>query len=696
MSSPVQISREGAVAVISVDQPPVNALAQPVRSGLLAAFAAAEEDPAVRLVLLYCAGSTFIAGADIREFGKPPQAPLLGEVTRALENCGKPSLAVLHGSTLGGGLEVALACHYRIARRDARLGLPEVKLGLLPGAGGTQRLPRLVGVAQALEMIVGGEPIAAQQAERCGLVDALFDGEPLAAGLAYAEQLLAQAAPVRRSGERALPVCEDSAGLLATKRAEVVAGQPGLFSPLRCIAAVEAASSLPLETGLQRERALFLECLESPQRAALIHKFFAERRAAKVAGLGGVQPLAIERAAVVGGGTMGVGIALALAGAGLSVRLLERNGESLEAALRRADAMLQASVRRGSLDAAQKVERLARIVGALDYAELAEADLVIEAVFESIEAKREVFAALNRVCKAEAILASNTSSLDLEQIAEFSGRPSQLLGLHFFSPAHVMRLLEVVRGARTAPVVLASALRLARRLGKSAVVVGVCDGFVGNRMALQYVREAELLVEEGASVAQVDAALREFGMAMGPFAMLDMSGLDIWASMRRRQRARLPAGQRMPRLLERLCAAGRFGHKSGAGFYLYPDGSRQPQPNLTYDQLFPELSSAPKTTVDAESLWQRPLYALINEGARLLDEGIAQRASDIDLVFLAGYGFPAHRGGPMFLAEQLGLDRVLQRIREFHQLHGAHWQPAPLLERLVASGQCFADLEPQG
>ncbi|MBE7373787.1 3-hydroxyacyl-CoA dehydrogenase NAD-binding domain-containing protein [Pseudomonas lopnurensis] len=699
MSSPVHLAREGAVALIRVDNPPVNALGQPVRAGLLEAFAAAEADAQIKVVVLLCAGTTFIAGADIREFGKPPQAPFLVDVTQAIENFNKPSLAVIHGSALGGGLEIALACHYRIARRNARLGLPEVNLGLLPGAGGTQRLPRLAGVAVALDMIVGGEPITADEAERNGIVDQVFEGELLSAALAFAEQLLVRGTGPRRTGEADVPVVAtaNNASLLETKRDEVQRSLPGLFSPLRCIAAIEAATVLPLAEGLKREGMLFQECLQSPQRLALVHKFFAERKAGKIKGLdSAVETRPVASVAVIGGGTMGVGIALSLASAGLSVKLLELDADRLATALQRATDTLGKSVRRGSLSEQAMRQRLALIEGVTDYAALAEVDLAIEAVFEDIAAKQAVFEALDRVCKPGAILASNTSSLDLDRIAAFTRRPQDVVGLHFFSPANVMRLLEVVRGAQTSDSVLASAMQLGKRLKKIAVVVGVCDGFVGNRMALSYVREAELLVQEGASVQRVDGALREFGMAMGPFAMLDMSGLDIWQSMRQRQRATLGAGQRLPNLLDRLCAVGRFGQKSGAGFYLYPDGSRTPQPDLELVELLDELSSCPQLDIDPQSLWQRPLYALINEGARILEEGIAQRASDIDVIFLTGYGFPAQRGGPMFYADQLGLDKVLQCIRGYHRCFGANWQPAPLLERLVAEGKTFAELDQQG
>lgn len=693
MSEVVRVERQGDVALIKVDNPPVNALGHAVRDGLLRAFREAEADAAVRAVVLLCEGRTFMAGADIKEFGKPPQAPSLPEVVEAIEASSKPSVAVIHGTALGGGLEVALACHYRIARADAQVGLPEVKIGLLPGAGGTQRLPRLAGVERALEMIVSGNPVKAPQALEYGIVDALVEGDLAEAGLAHARRLLAEGHGPRRTGERQV---QGDASLIAAKRVDVEKRMPGQFSPLRCIEAIEAATQLPLAEGLKRERELFQQCLESPQRAALIHAFFAEREAAKIAGLPADTPVRnVQQAAVIGGGTMGVGIALCFANVGIPVKLLEIDPSALDRALQRARGTYQASVERGSLTADAMEKRLGLIQGVLDYEALADVDLAIEAVFESMEVKRQVFERLDAVCKPGAILASNTSSLDLDEIAAFTQRPQDVVGLHFFSPANVMRLLEVVRGKATSAEVLASAMQIGKRLKKVSVAVGVCDGFVGNRMIFQYGRQAEFLLEEGASPAQVDKALRDFGMAMGALAVRDLSGLDISHAIRARQRPNLKPGQTLPTVLDHLYAAGMLGQKTGAGFYLYPEGSRTPQENPALQAMLEESAAARGITrqpVSDEHIVERCLFALVNEAARILDEGIAQRASDVDLIFLNGYGFPAWRGGPLFHADRLGLDHVLQRIREFHQRFGAWWEPAPLLERLVAEGRRFADL----
>ncbi|WP_313220217.1 3-hydroxyacyl-CoA dehydrogenase NAD-binding domain-containing protein [Stutzerimonas nitrititolerans] len=699
MSELVRLQRRDEIALIIADNPPVNALGQAVRQGLLQAFQAAEADPQVRAVVLVCEGSTFFAGADIKEFGKPPVAPSLPEVIDVIEGCSKPSVAVIHGTALGGGLEVALGCHYRIARTDARVGLPEVKLGLLPGAGGTQRLPRLAGVAKALEMILGGAPVEAGEACEYHIVDELFEGDLVDAGLAYARRLLQEGRGVRRSGEQTRGLeGTDNAALIAARHAEVVKRSPGLFSPLRCIAAVEAATRLPLAEGLERERELFLECLNSPQRAALVHAFFAERQAAKIADLPvDTRPREIRTAAVIGGGTMGVGIALCFANAGVPVKLLEVGDEALQRALQRARDTYATSVKRGSLSEAAMDQRLALIEGITDYAALADVDLVVEAVFEDMAVKQQVFERLDAVCKPGAILASNTSSLDLNAIAAFTRRPEDVVGLHFFSPANVMRLLEVVRGARTSPEVLASAMAIGRKLKKVAVVVGVCDGFVGNRMLFQYGREAEFLLEEGATPQQVDAALRNFGMAMGPFAVRDLAGLDIGQAIRKRQRAILPAHLEFPTVADRLCAAGMLGQKTGVGYYRYEPGNRTPLENPELASMLAAASrekGIERRELDERYIVERTLYSLVNEGAKILEEGIAQRSSDIDLIYLNGYGFPAWRGGPMFYADSVGLDKVLATIRELHARCGDWWKPAPLLEKLAAEGRTFSGWQP--
>ncbi len=699
MAEFVRLQRHGAIALIIVDNPPVNALSQPVRQGLQQAFQAADADPEVLAVALVCEGNTFIAGADIKEFGKPPQSPSLPEVIEVIEGARKPSVAVIHGTALGGGLEVALGCHYRIARKDAKVGLPEVKLGLLPGAGGTQRLPRLAGVAKALDMIVSGQPIGAAEALEHHIVDELFEGDLVEAGLAYAQRLIDEGRGPRRTGEQTAGLeGADNAELIAAKHAEVAKRMRGLFSPLRCIAAVEAATKLPLAEGLKRERELFAECLQSPQRAALVHSFFAERQAGKIADLpADVKPRAVKSAAVIGGGTMGVGIALCFANAGIPVKLLEINEEALGRALQRARDTYGASVKRGSLTEEAMEQRLKRVEGVTDYAALADVDLVIEAVFEEMDVKRQVFERLDAVCKPGAILASNTSSLDLNQIAAFTRRPEDVVGLHFFSPANVMRLLEVVRGAKTSDEVLATAMAVGKQLKKVSVVVGVCDGFVGNRMVFQYGREAEFLLEEGATPGQVDGALRNFGMAMGPFAMRDLSGLDIGQAIRKRQRAELPADRDFPTVSDKLCEAGMLGQKTGAGYYRYEPGNRTPLEN---PDLAPMLDAASREKglerreLDEQYIIERTIYALVNEGAKILEEGIAQRASDIDVIYLNGYGFPAFRGGPMFYADSVGLDQVLARVKALHARCGDWWKPAPLLEKLAAEGRTFSDWQP--
>ncbi len=655
MTDVIRLERRGDIALILVNNPPVNALGHAVRKGLLDAFQQADEAPEVTAVVLVCEGPTFMAGADIKEFGKPPQAPSLPEVIEVIEGSRKPSVAVIHGTALGGGLEVALGCHYRIARSDAKVGLPEVKLGLLPGAGGTQRLPRLAGVEKALEMIVSGQPIGAAEALEHHIVDELFEGDLIEAGLTYARRLVEEGRGPRRSGEQTRGLeGVDNEALIRAKHAEVAKRMPGLFSPLRCIAAVEAATRLPLAEGLKRERELFTECLNSPQRGALIHSFFAERQAGKIDDLPpDVKPRPIRTAAVIGGGTMGVGIALSFANAGVPVKLLEINDDALQRGLQRARETYAASVKRGSLTEDAMEQRLALITGVTDYGALADADVVVEAVFEEMGVKQQVFEQLDAVCKPGAILASNTSSLDLNAIAAFTRRPEDVVGLHFFSPANVMRLLEVVRGERTSDEVLAAAMAIGKQLKKVSVVVGVCDGFVGNRMVFQY------------------------GQAI-----------------RKRQRATLPAHLDFPTVSDKLCAAGMLGQKTGAGYYRYEPGNRTPQEN---PDLAPMLEAASREkgierqALDEQYIVERCIFALVNEGAKILEEGIAQRSSDIDVIYLNGYGFPAFRGGPMYYADSVGLDKVLARVKELHARCGDWWKPAPLLEKLAAEGRTFTE-----
>ncbi|MAB42344.1 MAG: 3-hydroxyacyl-CoA dehydrogenase [Pseudomonadales bacterium] len=697
MSDVVTLERKGAIAVVTVNNPPVNALGIAVREGLQQSFKAAEADPDVKAIVLVCEGMTFMAGADIKEFGKPPKEPSLPDVVNGIEAGSKPSVAVIHGTALGGGLEVAVSCHYRIAVKSAKVGLPEVKLGLLPGAGGTQRLPRLVGVAKALDMIVSGNPIGAVEAHDLGVIDELVEGDLTAAGIAFAEKLLAEGKGPRRTGERTDKLDGvDNAAAVAAKRAEIEKKMPGLFSPQRCVSAVEAAFALPLAEGLKRERELFGECLVSPQRAALVHAFFSERQASKINDLPKDTPVRdFKSAAVIGGGTMGVGIAICFANAGIPVKILEISSEARDKALERARDTYGMSVKRGSLTQDALEQRMTLISGVTDYADLSDVDVVVEAVFEDMGVKQKVFEALDANCKPGAILASNTSSLDLNAIAQFTKRPQDVVGLHFFSPANVMRLLEVVRGEKTANDVLATAMAIGKKLKKVSVPVGVCDGFVGNRMVFQYGRESEFLLEEGGTPEQIDGALRKFGLAMGPFAMRDLSGLDIGLAIRTRQRQTLPAEFKLPVVLDKMAEAGLLGQKTGKGFYVYEKGSRTPLPNPELPAIMEAASKEQgieRRELSDEYIIERTIYALINEGAKILEEGIAQRASDIDVIYLNGYGFPSYQGGPMFYADAVGLDRVYARICEFHEQHGAWWKPAALLEKLAKEGRKFADL----
>ena len=672
------------VAVISFAGPPVNGLSHAVRAGITAALQQAQADPAVRAVVLTGAGGLFSAGADIRELGTPASAtePTLRQVIDRVETSPKPVIAAISGACLGGGLELAMAAHYRVASADARLGLPEVKLGLLPGAGGTQRLPRLVGVERAIGMIVSGEPAPARALADTRLLDRVVDGDPVAAAVELAISTEVSASPPPRT--RDIPPVEPGlAALCDAARGRIATQRPVPPAPLR---AIEAAGG-PFAEGLALERRAFLELMESPESKGLRHAFLAERAAGKVDGIGSDTPVRpLERAAVIGAGTMGAGIAVALLDAGLRVRVLEADQAALDRGLARIAGIYDAQVRKGKLSAGERDRRLALLRPTLSYDEIAQADVVIEAAFESLDVKREVFLALDRVMRPGAILATNTSTLDVDVIAGFTRRPSDVLGLHFFSPANVMRLLEVVRGRETSLDVLATALALGKKLRKVGVVSGVCDGFIGNRMLDAYLRQAWYLVEEGATPGQIDHAMEEFGMAMGPFRVGDLVGHDVSLAIRQRRRAERP-GYLCSTLPDKLCRLGRLGQKTGGGWYDYPEGSRRPVPSPAVEKLIAshrtEIGVSPRPRDDGEIV-DRLVYALVNEGARLLDEGVAARASDIDVVYLAGYGFPRLRGGPMFHAERVGWDRVVARIREFSRNpHGdpGFWRPAPLLER---------------
>ena len=695
-SSVVTTALHGDVLVVTIDNPPVNALGAAVRQGLLAALQQAQADAAVAAVLLVGAGKAFIAGADIREFGKPPVPPALPEVCRAIEGSDKPVVAVLHGAALGGGLEVALSAHYRLALPAATVGLPEVNLGLLPGSGGTQRAPRLMGVQAATSLMLSGQHLKAQAALQAGLVDKLVEGaDAQAAGLAYVRELLAAKAPVRRTRDLAIAEPQAALAWLEEQKAEIAKKARGLFSPLKIIECVQAAVQLPFDEGLARERALFIECLDSPQRAGLIHAFFAEREVAKVPEAQAAQPRPVASIAVIGGGTMGAGIAVAALDAGLPVTMIERDAESIARGRANVEKVYNGLVAKGRMTDAAKAAVMARYTGSTNYADIAQVDLVIEAVFEDIEVKKAVFRELDRVCKPGAVLATNTSYLDIDAIAAATSRPQDVIGLHFFSPANIMKLLEIVVPAKVAADVVATAFELAKKLKKVPVRAGVCDGFIGNRILAVYKQAADYLMEDGASPYEIDAAVRGFGFAMGPFQVTDLAGGDIgWATRKRRAATRDPKA-RYVEIADRICERGWFGQKTGRGFYLYPEGARvgQPDPEVLaiVDAERAKKGITPRS-FSADDIMRRYMAAMVNEGAKVVAEGIALRPLDVDVTFVAGYGFPRHRGGPMKWADMTGLDKVLADIQAFAKEDPLFWKPAPLLEKLVAEGRNFDSL----
>lgn len=694
MTSPVSYELVDDIGVITVDNPPVNALSHAVRQGLDDAMQAARQD-ASRVVLILCAGRTFIAGADITEFGKPPREPHLPDLCNTIEASPKPVVAAVHGTALGGGLEVALSCHYRCAVPGAKLGLPEVKLGLLPGAGGTQRLPRLVGATAALDLISSGNPVDARRAASLGLVDRVVEGDDLReAALAWCRELAEEGAGRRVTSE--LPVETIADGTFAEYRETLARRARGQIAPQKIVDCIEASITRPFSEGLQIEREKFIECMQSPQSAALRHMFFAEREAAKVRGLSRDIPLRdVEKVGVIGAGTMGSGIAMNFANAGMQVTLLEVDDEALERGLAIIDRNYQGSVRRAKLSEEQALECRARISGTTSYESLADVDLVIEAVFENLELKQEIFAKLDAVCRQGAILATNTSYQDVDRIAGATGRPEDVIGLHFFSPAHIMKLLEVVRAEKTADDVLATCMAIAKQIRKTPVVSGVCYGFIGNRMLGHYAREAQLCVIEGATPEQVDAAMEDWGMAMGPLAVFDLAGLDVGYKARQGLPASERGDPRAFRVADALVEMQRLGQKTGAGFYRYDADTRQRSSDPEVEALIEREAAAlgvERREIGADEIVDRLIFALVNEGMNILEEGIAQRPGDIDVVYVYGYGFPAWRGGPMHYADAVGLDAVLARVREFQQRFGPeNWTPAPLLETLAGEGRTLAD-----
>jgi 3-hydroxyacyl-CoA dehydrogenase len=683
------------VAVIVLDNPPVNGLRHSVRTRIVEEIDAAVANDAVRAIVITGANGLFSGGADIREFNTPAASaePTLHTVIRVVESCAKPVVSAIEGHCMGGGLELSLACHYRVARPNAQVGLPEVKIGIVPGAGGTQRLPRAAGVENALNMIVSGNAVAAAKLEDTGLFDEIVEGDLREGAIAFARKV-GDARPLPRVRDRPAEH-PDAEAFFAFARANVAAATRNFPAPLKCVEAVAAAVSKPFEEGLKFERSLFLQLVQSPESRALRHAFFAERAASKIGDVPPETPVRpIKSMAVIGAGTMGGGIAMTFLDAGIPVTILEANAEALErgvAAIRR---NYESGVKRGKLAAEDVEKRMALLWPTLLYDDVKDADLVIEAVFESMDVKEKVFRQLDLVAKQGAILATNTSTLDVDRIAAFTFRPQDVVGLHFFSPANVMKLLEVVRGAKTAKDVLATAMQLAKRIRKTAVVSGVCDGFIGNRMVEHYLRQALFLVEEGASPAEVDGALEKFGMAMGPFRMSDLAGLDIGWAIRKRRYVEKPDVP-YSRVADRLCEQGRFGQKTGAGWYRYAPGKRDALPDPEVDRIIDayraERGVKPRR-IGEEEIVGRCIYALVNEGARILEEGIAARASDIDLVYLAGYGFPPWRGGPMLHADMTGLYNVMRAMKGFAANpadDSAFWRPAPLLAKLAAEGKTF-------
>ena len=687
---PVELICEGDVAIVRIDSPPVNALSHAVRSGLLDAFESIESDAAIRAAVIVCAGRTFVAGADIKEFGKPRQKPLLNDVIDRLDTMTKPVVAAIHGTALGGGLELALGCHYRTAVPSARLGQPEVKLGILPGGGGTQRLPRAIGAVAALRMIVAGEPISAGDALKQGLVDELAEGDLTEAALSAARKL-AGGRPRRLRdddlklvADRADRSAFDAAASELTKRAR------GQRAPHACVEAVRAAIDLPFDEGMTLERKLFDELVAGDQSKAQRHLFFAEREAAKVPGLSqSIKPLAIERAAVIGAGTMGAGIATCFADAGIGVALIETSEEALRRGLATIETIYHEAAKRGRLTEDEANRRSALVKGSVGLEGVAGADFVVEAVFEDLAIKQQVFRELDRIAPPDAILATNTSYLDIDTIAASTRRPSSVSGMHFFSPANIMRLVEIVRGRETSSETLATLVAIARRLGKIPVVVGNCHGFVGNRMLRQRNIAAEGALLEGALPQEIDAALVEFGFPMGPLAASDLAGLDIGWSMRK------AAGFRAE-IADALCERGRFGQKTGKGFYRYEPGSRARLHDPEVEQIIVETSKRlgiARRPIGAEEIVERLLFPMVNEGARILEEGIAARPGDIDVIWAFGYGFPVWRGGPMHWADRVGLNIICDRLTAWSRSLGeASLAPASLLERLAVEGGSFASL----
>jgi 3-hydroxyacyl-CoA dehydrogenase len=685
----VSLEKQGDIGILWIDNPPVNALGYLVRKGMADGITMAMIDDEIKAVVVICKGRTFCAGADIREFGKPPKAPHLPDVLTVFDQCNKPIVAAIHGTAFGGGLETALSSHFRIAVPSAQFGLPEVKLGLLPGAGGTQRLPRLIGPEKALPMIATGNPIGAAQALKEGLIDEIVEGDLGTAAVAFAHKVLVEERPLRQVSamNEKVEAARDKPEIFADYRKQLARAARGFEAPQACVKAVEGAVHKSFAEGCAYERELFAQLMSGSQSAAQRYYFFAERQVAKIPDIPAETPkLDIRKVGIVGAGTMGGGIAMAFVNAGIPVVLVESRQAFLERGLGTIKKNYDITAAKGKMSTDDVERSMGLITGTLAMEDLADVDLVIESVFEDMDLKKEIFGKLDAICKKEAILATNTSYLDVNEIAAQTGRPESVLGLHFFSPANVMRLLEVVRGAKTSRIVMATALDLAKRINKIAVVVGVCYGFAGNRMFSQRRRESEKLILEGAPPAQVDKVVYAFGFPMGPFVLYDLIGNDLGWSKERSTSSTIR---------EMLCEQGRFGLKAGKGFYNYEKGSRTPMPAPEVDQLIIDFSRKQgydRRSISDEEILQRCIYPIINEGAKILEEKIAVRPSDLDVIWINGYGWPLYRGGPMFYADLVGLDKVLAAMQKFQAQHGDDFKPAALLEQLVKEGKGFKDL----
>ncbi len=684
----VDLENRGEIAVLAINNPPVNALSQGVRQGLLEGMQQIEADDSVKAVVVWCQGRTFIAGADITEFGKPPLAPGLHEVLDALEGGTKPTIAAIHGTALGGGLEVALACHYRVAVASARVGLPEVKLGLLPGAGGTQRLPRIVGAQRALEMITSGSMVAAGAALDAGLLDAIVEGDLLEDAVVYARKVVADGSQLKKVRDLDDKVKADRGNpdLFNEFRRKIARKTRGFEAPEACIQAVEAAVNLPFDEGMAKERELFGKLISGVQARAQQYYFFAEREAQKIPDVPkDTAQVEVKKVGILGAGTMGGGIAMNFANAGIPVTIVEREQEFLDRGLGVVRKNYERTASKGRISADDVDKRMALFDGQLDKAAFADCDLVIEAVFEDMDLKKSVFKELDAICKPGAVLATNTSALDVNEIAAVTSRPESVIGMHFFSPANVMRLLEVVRGEKSSNETIATAMGIGKRIGKVSVLVGVCRGFVGNRMLFARGLQSNALIMEGATPWQVDDALYDFGFPMGPFAMSDLAGLDIgWNE----------ATSKGETLRDVLCERGRRGQKTGAGWYVYDAASRSKAPDPEVEALvleFAEKAGIERREISDEEIIERCLYPMVNEGAKILEEGIAIRSSDIDVVWVNGYGWPVYRGGPMFWGETVGLAKIVARMDELREKHGDDFAVSPLLRRLADEGKSFRD-----